>query len=145
MPQANRVHAKLALSNNATRTNPWHMTCHYHAGYHATVFAYGQTGSGKTYTMEGFRYSAPTAKGKAPAADFENTPPQQLGITPRAVHALFAALSANTERRFSVRCSYVQVRWVMGKGQQQCPAHAAGHMEGRRESGLHDRGWCVRR
>lgn len=87
------------------------------AGYHATVFAYGQTGSGKTYTMEGFRYSAPTAKGKAPAADFEHTPPQQLGITPRAVHALFAALSANTERRFSVRCSYVQ---VSGWGEQGC-------------------------
>ena len=90
--------------------------CFCCAGYHATVFAYGQTGSGKTYTMEGFRYSAPTAKGKAPAADFEHTPPQQLGITPRAVHALFAALSANTERRFSVRCSYVQVRGWVGQG-----------------------------
>ncbi|KAG1655965.1 hypothetical protein FOA52_009392 [Chlamydomonas sp. UWO 241] len=91
------------------------------SGYHATVFAYGQTGSGKTFTMEGFRYSGgapPEKQGQganrkggaaAPAADFEGTPPEQLGVTPRAVHELFEALAKDPERRASVRCSYVQI------------------------------------
>jgi hypothetical protein len=45
----------------------------------------------------------------APAADFEGTPPEQLGVTPRAVHELFGALAKDPERRASVRCSYVQI------------------------------------
>lgn len=79
------------------------------SGIHATIFAYGQTGSGKTYTMEGYSYhNQPKAKG-APVADFDMTPPEQLGITPRAVFALFEALNKDPERRFCVKCSYVQI------------------------------------
>lgn len=86
------------------------------SGYHATVFAYGQTGSGKTHTMEGFKYVSPgftpvaSSSKAAPHADFDATPPTQLGIVPRAVTALFDILrkSAST-RRATVRVSCVQL------------------------------------
>ncbi|KAG2449588.1 hypothetical protein HYH02_005121 [Chlamydomonas schloesseri] len=102
------------------------------AGFHATVFAYGQTGSGKTYTMEGYRYvgaggggaaaagtgtaaAAGSPAGKAgaarsvPHADFISTPESQLGIIPRAVRDLFAAVHKNQDRRFAIKCSFVQI------------------------------------
>jgi hypothetical protein len=82
-------------------------------GYHSTIFAYGQTGSGKTFTMEGYKYVASPAgagsnpsagRGKgAPVADFENTPEHQLGLIPKAVQALFAALKKDSTRRSTVR------------------------------------------
>eukprot|EP00798_Chlamydomonas_sp_ICE-L_P027733 gene27733-7379_t len=90
-------------------------------GYHATVFAYGQTGSGKTYTMEGTKYiaSAPSANSKfkrgdaagpSVTADFDATPQDQVGVIPRAVDALFRAVDReSTSKRFSVKCSFVQI------------------------------------
>jgi hypothetical protein len=80
-------------------------------GFHATVFAYGQTGSGKTFTMEGFEY-LPAANGKAPQVDIAGTPPSRLGIVPRAVRKLFAAVDAENAKggsRMRVMCSYVQI------------------------------------
>ncbi|KAG2428784.1 hypothetical protein HXX76_011484 [Chlamydomonas incerta] len=100
------------------------------AGFHATVFAYGQTGSGKTYTMEGYRYvgaagaggaggagsaAAGSAAGKAgaarsaPHADFTSTPEAQLGVIPRAVRDLFAAVQKSCDRRYTIKCSFVQI------------------------------------
>jgi len=80
-------------------------------GFAATVFAYGQTGSGKTFTMEGFEYLAST-NGRAPQVDIANTPPSRLGIVPRAVRKLFAAVDAKNAEggaRVRVVCSYVQI------------------------------------
>jgi hypothetical protein len=80
-------------------------------GFHATVFAYGQTGSGKTFTMEGFEYS-PAANGKAPQVDIAGTPACRLGIVPRAVRKLFAAVDSENRKggsRMRVMCSYVQI------------------------------------
>lgn len=80
-------------------------------GFHATVFAYGQTGSGKTFTMEGFEY-LPAANGKAPQVDIAGTPRSRLGIVPRAVRKLFAAVEAENSKggsRMRVMCSYVQI------------------------------------
>ena len=76
-------------------------------GCNATVFAYGQTGSGKTYTMEGYQYRTPEGK-TAPRPDFE-TDPDRLGITPRAVQRLFAAMEAQHGTGFTVKCSHVQI------------------------------------
>ncbi|GLI63402.1 hypothetical protein VaNZ11_006364, partial [Volvox africanus] len=102
-------------------------------GYHSTIFAYGQTGSGKTYTMEGYRYVSPShgsvtagkpaagsagvrggaartaAATAAPQADFTATPDEQLGLVPRAVRELFAAIARDHRRRFQIRCSFVQI------------------------------------
>ena len=64
-------------------------------GYNATVFAYGQTGSGKTFTMEGYDYRR-SASGHAIQADFDASP-DRLGLTPRAVTALFKDVHAHNE------------------------------------------------
>ena len=62
-------------------------------GYNATVFAYGQTGSGKTHTMEG-NINDENAK----------------GIIPRAVEALFDAVSdADKSLQFTFKVSYVEI------------------------------------
>eukprot|EP00931_Biecheleriopsis_adriatica_P021726 TRINITY_DN14128_c0_g4_i1.p1 TRINITY_DN14128_c0_g4~~TRINITY_DN14128_c0_g4_i1.p1 ORF type:complete len:1108 (-),score=233.43 TRINITY_DN14128_c0_g4_i1:30-3353(-) len=94
------------------------------AGFHATVFAYGQTGSGKTHTMEGFTYehhngsSAPSAAAARPRVRPKATPPEQLGLVPRAVTSLFARVEAlqakaQSEGRasegFVVRVSFLQI------------------------------------
>ena len=60
-------------------------------GFNCTVFAYGQTGTGKTHTMEG---------------DFKD--PEQAGIIPRSVTAIFDHLQ-NSEAEYSVRVSYMEV------------------------------------
>lgn len=93
-------------------------------GFHATVFAYGQTGSGKTHTMEGFHYnhhngtSAPSAQAARPKVRLKNTPPEQLGIVPRAVNRLFAHAEARQaqaraedgmEETFCVKVSFLQI------------------------------------
>lgn len=81
-------------------------------GYNSTVFAYGQTGSGKTFTMEGYDYSK--ASGRGPHADFD-TSPEKLGLTPRSVHALFAAVEAHNanlregQSLLRVMCHFVQI------------------------------------
>lgn len=62
--------------------------------------------------MEGYTYAAPRkakaaagtgSGGQQPAADFESTPPAQLGIVPRAVQELFALISADRTTRYSVK------------------------------------------
>lgn len=96
-------------------------------GFHATVFAYGQTGSGKTHTMEGFTYeshstissSAPCADGRKLRALTKSTPPEQLGVVPRAVEELFARVAQLREQcasmedgmtdSFTVKVSFMQV------------------------------------
>lgn len=60
--------------------------------------------------MEGYRYvPCSQQRGIAPAVDFEATPPAQLGITPRAVQALFDHIAADTGRRYAVQCSFIQL------------------------------------
>jgi len=61
-------------------------------GYNGTIFAYGQTGSGKTFTITG---------GAEKYAD--------RGIIPRALSYIFAKLSADTNRTFEVRVSYLEI------------------------------------
>lgn len=95
-------------------------------GFHATIFAYGQTGTGKTHTMEGFSYehyngnAAPTAAAARPKANAKRTPPEKLGIVPRAIEGLFAraeALRSRAETRMPgsglnscvVRLSFLQI------------------------------------
>ena len=57
-------------------------------GYNATIFAYGQTSSGKTHTMEG------------PSI----TDPEQRGIIPRTVSALFEGVGkADANIEFTVK------------------------------------------
>lgn len=38
-----------------------------------------------------------------PRADFDGTPPQQLGLVPRAVRELFAVAAKDTTRRYTIR------------------------------------------
>ena len=58
-------------------------------GFNSTVFAYGQTSSGKTHTMRG-----------------TDTEP---GIIPLAVKEIFDLISANKDREFLLRVSYMEV------------------------------------
>ena len=51
-------------------------------GFDATVMAYGQTGAGKTYSVLGH--------------------PPELGVVPRAVHALFDIVMPNLELEHSI-------------------------------------------
>jgi centromeric protein E len=60
-------------------------------GFNSTVFAYGQTSSGKTHTMRG-----------------TDTEP---GIIPLAVREIFDLISANKDREFLLRVSYMEVRY----------------------------------
>ncbi|ODO06440.1 centromeric protein E [Cryptococcus wingfieldii CBS 7118] len=59
------------------------------SGFNSTVFAYGQTGSGKSFTMTGI--------------------PTELGIIPCAVDGVFDAITADTDRAFLLRVSYVEI------------------------------------
>ncbi|WWC70146.1 uncharacterized protein I206_104093 [Kwoniella pini CBS 10737] len=58
-------------------------------GFNSTIFAYGQTGSGKSFTMTG-------------TAD-------ELGIIPCAIDGVFDAITADTERAFLLRVSYIEI------------------------------------
>ena len=66
--------------------------------------------------MEGYEY-APAKPGRAPEPRVEHTPPERLGIVPRAVQLLFSTVAArNAEAKASggtqslrVLCSFVQV------------------------------------
>ena len=60
-------------------------------GYNTTVFAYGQTGSGKTWTMMG------DDDGKYP------------GIIPRALDSMFQKISADKDRNYLLRCSFLEL------------------------------------
>ncbi|WVF71322.1 hypothetical protein IAT40_006125 [Kwoniella sp. CBS 6097] len=58
-------------------------------GFNSTIFAYGQTGSGKSFTMTGI--------------------PDELGIIPCAVDGVFDAITADTDRAFLLRVSYIEI------------------------------------
>ncbi|GMK55272.1 hypothetical protein CspeluHIS016_0203280 [Cutaneotrichosporon spelunceum] len=58
-------------------------------GFNSTVFAYGQTGSGKSHTMSGTH--------------------TELGIIPCAVDGIFDAITADPERAFLLRVSYLEI------------------------------------
>ncbi|BEI93295.1 uncharacterized protein CcaverHIS019_0509230 [Cutaneotrichosporon cavernicola] len=58
-------------------------------GFNSTVFAYGQTGSGKSHTMSGTH--------------------SELGIIPCAVDGIFDAITADPERAFLLRVSYLEI------------------------------------
>ncbi|GAA6029356.1 hypothetical protein JCM8097_003635 [Rhodosporidiobolus ruineniae] len=73
-------------------------------GMNATILAYGQTSSGKSYTMGTDRFEVPDA-------DLDD---QRLGITPRAVAAIFSRLKeAQRESKgamsFTAKVSYVEI------------------------------------
>eukprot|EP00911_Craspedida_sp_UC1_P002809 UC1_evm1s2054 len=61
-------------------------------GYNATVFAYGQTGCGKSFTMEGIPH-----------------PPEHRGITPRSFEHVFQEVAVQSNKRFLVRASYLEI------------------------------------
>lgn len=58
-------------------------------GFNACVFAYGTTGSGKTYTMTGA----------------QDTP----GIMYLIIESMFKKIGLETERKFEIRVSYVEI------------------------------------
>jgi kinesin family protein 5 len=63
-------------------------------GYNATIFAYGQTSSGKTYTMEGP----------------DITDPNQKGIIPRTVAALFEGVhQADEDIEFTFKVTFIEI------------------------------------
>src|SRR6266480_222924 len=69
------------------------------SGFNCTIFAYGQTGTGKTYTMSG------DISDKLPL-------PDDAGIIPRVLHALFARLDgagADCAAENSVKVSFIEL------------------------------------
>ena len=58
-------------------------------GFNSTIFAYGQTGSGKSFTMTGTS--------------------SELGVIPCAVDGVFDAITADRDRAFLLRVSYVEI------------------------------------
>lgn len=58
-------------------------------GFHGTVFAYGMTGTGKTYSMQGTSESP--------------------GIIPLAVQDIFNAITQDSNNRYSLRVSYLEI------------------------------------
>ena len=60
-------------------------------GINQTVFAYGQTSSGKTFTMRGC------------------TKNNQPGLIPLSVKEVFKTIEADTERKYTVTVSYMEV------------------------------------
>ncbi|CAM9901812.1 unnamed protein product [Scytosiphon promiscuus] len=60
-------------------------------GFSTTVFAYGQTGTGKTHTMEG-----------------DITSPENMGVIPRSVHAIFNYLDG-ISADYTVRTSFLEL------------------------------------
>lgn len=61
-------------------------------GYNGTVFAYGQTGCGKTHTMVG---------------DIKSE--EQRGIIPRSFYHCRAIMAAETNKRFLIRVSFLEI------------------------------------
>ena len=75
------------------------------AGYNSTIFAYGRTGSGKTHTVVG-----PTSARHGAGWSFSELAAEsdgggddevvsELGLVPRALHALLGAAAAERDRR----------------------------------------------
>ncbi|KAH6920414.1 hypothetical protein HPB50_028598 [Hyalomma asiaticum] len=65
-------------------------------GFNITILAYGQTGSGKTFTM-GTSCSSNGARS------------EDAGIIPRVVQDIFRHISANTDKIFLVRVSFLEI------------------------------------
>ncbi|OQS05106.1 kinesin [Thraustotheca clavata] len=61
-------------------------------GYNGTIFAYGQTGCGKTHTMQGKEH-----------------PPELRGVIPNAFDHVFENISADNEREYMVRATYLEI------------------------------------
>lgn len=61
-------------------------------GYNGTIFAYGQSGSGKTFTITG---------GAERYAD--------RGIIPRTLSYIFSHVSKDTQSKFKVSISYMEI------------------------------------
>ena len=97
-------------------------------GYNGTLFVYGQTGSGKTYTMMGSDgvHEEPRKKtnvsvthgraGRSVSPFFRSqsfTPAPEndkdKGILLYALEDLFLHIKENTERSFSLSCSYLEI------------------------------------
>jgi len=104
-------------------------------GYNGTIFAYGQTGTGKTHTMLGpqwdperdfgagdapepeaagegspaVRAAAGEGEGKEAAAVGPVMDERTKGIIPRCLDDLFARVAGDTEHRYMVTLSYVQI------------------------------------
>ncbi len=61
-------------------------------GFNATIFAYGQTGSGKTFTITG---------GAERYVD--------RGIIPRAIQYIFKKALEDSDRKYQVAISYLEI------------------------------------
>ena len=72
-------------------------------GYNAAVLAYGQTGSGKTHTIFGPGYDRPEHVDRAD--------PEQRGVVPRLLQALFHEMSSNFDSQvyYALSASYIQI------------------------------------
>uniref|UniRef100_A0A7S4IHT8 Kinesin-like protein n=1 Tax=Vannella robusta TaxID=1487602 RepID=A0A7S4IHT8_9EUKA len=83
------------LTQNASQTEVFHEIQPFIIdavkGFNTSIFAYGQTGSGKTYTMLG-------TQGE-----------EHLGVIPRSVQTIFDVIQQNSDCRFNIRCSYVEL------------------------------------
>ncbi|KAH8051985.1 hypothetical protein JL722_10431 [Aureococcus anophagefferens] len=81
-------------------------------GFRSTAFAYGQTGAGKTYTMVGGGGSF--GGGRRGGGAFDNfgggaASGSHDGLLPRSVRHLFARMAEDTEKKFRVRVTCVEV------------------------------------
>lgn len=72
-------------------------------GYNAAVLAYGQTGSGKTHTIFGPGYDHPDR--------IDRAPPEERGVVPRLLQALFYEMNSNLDSLvyFGLSASYIQI------------------------------------
>jgi len=61
-------------------------------GYNGTIFAYGQTGCGKTYTMMGIPHDD-----------------KLKGIIPRTFEHIMDVIETNSQKKFLLRCSYLEI------------------------------------
>ena len=83
-------------------------------GFRSTAFAYGQTGAGKTYTMVGGGSSFGGGRGRRGGGAFDNfgggaASGSHDGLLPRSVRHLFARMAEDTEKKFRVRVTCVEV------------------------------------
>jgi len=68
-------------------------------GFNVTIFSYGQSGSGKTATMSGCTRND----------DGVVVWDEQMGIIPRMMRDLFSVMKSNTECKYSIQLSYVEI------------------------------------
>ena len=77
------------------------------AGVNACVMCYGQTASGKTYTMFGPPAAAAGGRGIPPP---DMVTPASMGVIPRLVRDLFAAIAAPPPKvRCTVKMTFIEV------------------------------------